>query len=68
MRWKYAKLVVNLGNAVEAMCGPQARGSEISVLSRREGIRVLDAAGIEFVGDEEFAARRGNLITPEAHR
>ena len=38
MRWKYAKLVMNLGNAVEAMCGPEARVSEISVLARREGI------------------------------
>jgi 2-dehydropantoate 2-reductase len=66
MRWKYAKLVMNLGNAVEAMCGPEARVSEISVLCRREGIGVLEAAGIEFVRDEEFAARRGNLITPKA--
>ncbi len=66
MRWKYAKLVMNLGNAVEALCGPEARGSEIARLARLEGIAVLDAARIDHVGDAEFAARRGNLITPHA--
>lgn len=63
-RWKYAKLVMNLGNAVEALCGPESRGSHIAKLARREGLAVLDAAGIEYVGDAEFIARRGNLITP----
>ncbi len=65
MRWKYAKLIMNLGNAVEALCGPEARGSEISRLARVEGMAVLDSAGIDHVGDAEYAIRRGNLITPQ---
>ena len=24
MRWKYKKLLLNLGNAIEAICGPRA--------------------------------------------
>ncbi len=28
MRLKYAKLILNLGNAVEALCGPRRRGGE----------------------------------------
>ena len=37
MRWKYRKLLMNLGNAVEALCGSTARGSAILAEARREG-------------------------------
>ncbi len=66
MRWKYTKLLMNLGNAAEALCGPSARVSEIARLARAEGIAALGAAGIEFVSDEDFAERRGDLIRPQA--
>jgi 2-dehydropantoate 2-reductase len=66
MPWKYTKLLMNLGNAVEALCGPAARGSEIARRARAEGIAVLQAAGIDFVSDEGFVARRGDLIRPQA--
>jgi len=66
MRWKYTKLLMNLGNAAEALCGPSARLSELARLARDEGITALGAAGIAFVSDEDFAARRGDLIRPEA--
>ncbi|MCM2577326.1 ketopantoate reductase family protein [Streptomyces meridianus] len=49
MRWKYAKLVTNLGNAVNALCGPGA-GPEAKALAERareEGAAVLDAAGTD---------------------
>ncbi|HUO48251.1 MAG TPA: 2-dehydropantoate 2-reductase N-terminal domain-containing protein, partial [Acidimicrobiales bacterium] len=36
MRWKYRKLLLNLGNAVEAVCGPDARGGPISAMARVE--------------------------------
>jgi 2-dehydropantoate 2-reductase len=62
MRWKYTKLLMNLGNAAEALCGPSARVSEIARRARQEGIATLHAAGIDFVSDEDFAARRGDLI------
>jgi 2-dehydropantoate 2-reductase len=52
MRLKYAKLVLNLGNAVRALCEPGERRDELSALVRAEGEAVLDAAGIDFVADE----------------
>jgi 2-dehydropantoate 2-reductase len=64
MAWKYTKLLMNLGNAAEALCGPTARVSEIARLAREEGIAALVAAGIGFVSDEAFVARRGDLIAP----
>lgn len=64
MRWKYTKLLNNLGNAVEAICGPAARQGEIGRLAQEEGAACLVAAGIDRVGDEEDAARRGSLVTP----
>jgi 2-dehydropantoate 2-reductase len=64
MRWKYSKLLMNLGNAAEALCGPSARASEIARLARAEGIASLQAAGIDVASDEEFVERRGDLIRP----
>lgn len=46
-RWKYAKLLANLSNAVDAICGPQHRGSRLSQLARQEGQRCLAAGGID---------------------
>jgi len=66
MRWKYTKLLMNLGNAVEALSGPSARASEIARRARREGIAALTAADIDFVSDDDFVARRGDLIRPQA--
>jgi 2-dehydropantoate 2-reductase len=64
MRWKYAKLVLmNLSNAVDALCGPEARSGQLARLIHREGSDVLRAAGIEFASKEEDRARRGDLLT-----
>jgi 2-dehydropantoate 2-reductase len=63
MYWKYAKLLSNLGNAVEAVCGPEAGGGELAGLVRREGEAVLRAAGIAYASPAEDAARRGDLIS-----
>ncbi len=62
IRWKYAKLVTNLGNAIEAVCGPPARQSPIGDMVKAEGVACLRAAGIAFATDEEDAARRGDLL------
>jgi 2-dehydropantoate 2-reductase len=62
MRWKYAKLLNNLGNALDALCGPEARGGDLIRLARAEGNACLDAAGIERVSREDDAARRGDLF------
>ena len=53
MRWKYRKLLSNLGNAVDALCGTAARGSGLAQRARSEGVACLAAAGISFIADEE---------------
>jgi 2-dehydropantoate 2-reductase len=63
MYWKYAKLLANLGNAVEAVCGPEAGGGELADVVRREGEAVLRAAGIAHASPAEDATRRGDLIS-----
>jgi 2-dehydropantoate 2-reductase len=70
MRWKYNKLIMNLGNAVDAVCDWQgAEGDERDAardLARRvraEGETCLAAAGIDVATEEEFRERRADLIT-----
>jgi 2-dehydropantoate 2-reductase len=62
MRWKYGKLLMNLGNAIEALCGIPARSGPVPALARQEGIACLRAAGIDFVAESEDKLRRGDLL------
>jgi 2-dehydropantoate 2-reductase len=62
-RWKWGKLLMNLGNAVEAVCGRATRGGTLAVRAREEGVAVLAAAGIDYVDNEEDASRRGTLLS-----
>ncbi|MEO3743835.1 2-dehydropantoate 2-reductase N-terminal domain-containing protein [Plantactinospora sp. B5E13] len=65
MRWKYGKLLRNLGNAVEALFGRDSRtGStdELYEAVRTEGETVLDKAGIGYTSVAEEAAERGDRI------
>lgn len=62
MRSKYQKLLMNLGNSIEATCGPSARGGELSARAKAEGVAVLTAAGIDCATDEEDVARRGDHL------
>jgi 2-dehydropantoate 2-reductase len=62
MRWKYQKLLMNLSNAVEAACGPSARGGEVAARAKSEGVAVLQAARIGYASDEEDAARRDDHL------
>jgi 2-dehydropantoate 2-reductase len=62
MRQKYAKLLMNLGNSLQAICGPGADGRELLKRAREEGLACLRAAGVDFASEEEFRARRGDLI------
>lgn len=62
MRWKYNKLLMNLGNAIDALCGPAARASDLGRAARAEGRAVLDAAGIAYASNDEEKARRGDLL------
>lgn len=62
MAWKRAKLLRNLGNALDALCGSglDARGErlvqELSARATAEGRAVFAAAGLPVVGDEAWAA------------
>lgn len=62
VRWKAAKLLLNLANAIDAVCGLEGAGGELFERARDEGRRCLAAAGIDHVSDEEDAARRGDLL------
>jgi 2-dehydropantoate 2-reductase len=66
MRWKYTKLLMNLGNSIQAVCGPVDGRDEALRLVRAEGEAALDAAGIAYASAEEDRARRGDIlrITP----
>jgi len=68
MRWKYAKLLMNLANSVTAMCPPSDDAAELARQARREGAHVLKAAGIDVASREEDRERRGNLLTPRLQR
>ena len=61
MRWKYRKLLMNLSNAVEALCGPGTSASALARAATSEGEACLRAAQIEFASVEEDAERRREL-------
>jgi 2-dehydropantoate 2-reductase len=52
MRLKYAKLLLNLTNAVGALFAESDRRRELSQMISAEGRAVLDAAGVSYVSDE----------------
>jgi 2-dehydropantoate 2-reductase len=71
MKQKYGKLLVNLGNVVQATLGAHPRVGEFRDAVRKEGEAALQAAGIE-VGEAGLSSpRRGDMtLTPvkgEAH-
>ncbi len=57
MSRKYSKLLLNLGNAIEAACGSAARGGELYARARAEAEACFEAAGIR-AATEEDAERR----------
>jgi 2-dehydropantoate 2-reductase len=81
MRWKYGKLLDNLNNAIEALCGRDVSGfaigtdgadvrgdggtAELRRRTRAEGIAALAAAGIAFAEPGELAAVRDGRVRLE---
>ncbi|MHB1486300.1 MAG: ketopantoate reductase family protein [Acidimicrobiales bacterium] len=61
-RWKHRKLLTNLGNAIEAICGPPARQGSLAEVVTREGKAVLDTAGLEYATADEDRVRRGDFL------
>jgi len=62
MRWKYAKLLVNLGNSLQALCEAREEGAAIYRMLKLEALDCYKAAGIECATRDEVAERRGNVI------
>lgn len=67
MRWKYAKLLANLGNAVEAICGPVEGEAAVALLrrARSEGEHALKVAGIDYADPAENGGVHLRLRTGE---
>lgn len=63
MRFKWSKLLTNLGNALEAAVGPVGRTSDLYAAARAEAEAAVAAAGIDCASAAEDAARRGDLIS-----
>jgi 2-dehydropantoate 2-reductase len=61
-RWKYAKLLMNLGNPVDALCPRDDDAARLVALARQEGEATLAAAGIDHVSAAEDRARRGDIL------
>ncbi len=61
-RWKNRKLLTNLGNAVEAICGPDERGGLLVRTLVAEGDAVLAAAGLDTASRDEDRARRADHL------
>jgi 2-dehydropantoate 2-reductase len=63
-RWQYAKLLLNLGNALQAACGPEADTGALLAELRAEAEACFRAAGIAWASDAEFRERRRGIVTP----
>ena len=61
MRWKHGKLLRNLANGIDALCGQDGVADLVQAV-QDEGRAALTAAGVPFVSDEEDAAARGDRI------
>ncbi|MBI5607283.1 MAG: 2-dehydropantoate 2-reductase [Deltaproteobacteria bacterium] len=57
MRWKYAKLLSNLGNALQALCGLDGDAHAFLEAVHAEARAVLTAAGIAWATEAELGER-----------
>ena len=62
MRLKYGKLLENLANVVQALCGLDAAAGELVHAVRAEGVAVLNAAAIDFANESEMDQRRAESM------
>lgn len=61
MRWKYAKLLSNLSNAVQAACGFESDARALHARVHDEAIACYRAAGIAWASEAEMAERRTSM-------
>ncbi len=66
MAWKRAKLLRNLGNAVDALSGRELdeAARELEAMARAEGVACFAAAGLSVVDDDAWADHRGARVQP----
>ncbi|HSU02839.1 MAG TPA: 2-dehydropantoate 2-reductase N-terminal domain-containing protein [Nocardioides sp.] len=62
LAWKRRKLLMNLGNGVDASFAQGEAADELAERALAEGERVLAAAGVTLVTAEEDRERRGTLL------
>ena len=68
MRWKYAKLLRNLGNSLQALCGldlddeQRQQVMDLDARARDEAVACYRAEGIDWASDDEWNARRGMQV------
>jgi 2-dehydropantoate 2-reductase len=68
MRWKYAKLLRNLGNALEALCGHDLDDDAMKIVkdldarAKDEAIACYRAEGVNWASDEEWMQRRQKQV------
>ncbi|HZL75721.1 MAG TPA: 2-dehydropantoate 2-reductase N-terminal domain-containing protein [Propionibacteriaceae bacterium] len=63
MSWKYRKLISNIGNVFQALVACSGDWRPLVADAEAEARRVLDAAGIAYIGEEEEAAARAAGFT-----
>ncbi len=61
MRWKYAKLLTNLQNALQAACGLEMQEKNFARAVRDEAVACLKAARIDATPQEEFRRRMAEV-------
>ena len=64
--WKRRKLLLNLGNGVDASFTEDAAADALAERAVEEGERVLAAAGLSVVSAEQDAERRGSILQRRA--
>lgn len=57
MAWKRAKLLMNLSNALQALCGVEAETGDLSAAAREEALACFAAAGVGVVDEATFLGR-----------
>jgi len=62
MAWKYRKLLMNVGNGVDAACAEGAAADELARRAQDEGEAAIRAAGIPVVTAEQDKERRGDIL------
>lgn len=62
MRWKYAKLLRNIGNSLQALCEPGEEAQDISGMMVHEALDCYKATGIDCASRDEVSNRRADHI------